>query len=112
MLEALAPLLPPPESGAAPQGKFGLHEPGVLERMATQADLTPKATGDLVSALEFADDAALVRQLLSPGSVVLATRTSGEEPVRNAILESLAPFRTPSGGYRLENEWHYLIASA
>ncbi len=30
----------------------------------------------------------------------------------NAIADSLAPFRTPHGGYRLENEWHFLIASA
>jgi hypothetical protein len=32
--------------------------------------------------------------------------------VLTAIVESLASYRTPSGGYRLENEWHYLIASA
>jgi hypothetical protein len=32
--------------------------------------------------------------------------------VHAAIIESLAPHRSPTGGYRLENEWHYLIASA
>jgi SAM-dependent methyltransferase len=112
MLRAVASISPLPGSGDAPRSKFEFHEPGVLELMATEAGLTPAATGDLVSALEFADDEALVRQLLSPGSVVLAARAAGEEPVRNAILESLAPFRTPAGGYRLENEWHYLIASA
>jgi SAM-dependent methyltransferase len=112
MLQAVASLSPPPESGDAPRGKFGLHEPGVLEEMATAAGLAPQTAGDLVSALEFEDDEALARQLMSPGSVVVATGAAGERPVRDAILASLAPFRTPGGGYRLENEWHYLIASA
>jgi SAM-dependent methyltransferase len=112
LLEAVASLLPPPGPDDAPRGKFGLHEPGVLEQMATAAGLTPKTAGDLVSTLEFADDATLVRQLLSPGSIVLAAQTAGEQRVRTAILESLARFRTPSGDYRLKNEWRYLIASA
>lgn len=34
----------------------------------------------------------------------------GEEAVRDAIVDSLKPFRTESGRYRLENEWHYVIA--
>jgi hypothetical protein len=108
----VASLLPPPGSDDAPRGKFGLHEPGVLEQMATSAGLTPKRAGDLVSTLEFDDDATLVRQLLSPGSMTLAAQTAGEQRVRSAILDSLARFRTPSGDYRLRNEWRYLIASA
>ena len=28
------------------------------------------------------------------------------------LLEALAPFRTAGGGYRLENEWHTLVATA
>jgi hypothetical protein len=31
---------------------------------------------------------------------------------RAALVEALAPYRTPDGGYRLENEWHYLLARA
>lgn len=112
MLQAVAALSPPPGADGAPRGKFGLHEPGVLEEMATAAGLAPQTAGDLVSVLEFEDDATLARQLMSPGSVVVAAGASGERPVRDAILASLAPFRTPAGGYRLENEWRYLIASA
>ena len=112
LLQAVESLLPSDGPDDAPRGKFGLHEPGVLEQMATAAGLTPKSAGDLVSILEFADDATLVRQLLSPGSIVLAAQAAGEQRVRAAILESLAPFRTQSGEYRLQNEWRYLIASA
>ena len=28
------------------------------------------------------------------------------------IVDGLEPYRTPSGRYRLTNEWHTLIASA
>jgi hypothetical protein len=34
------------------------------------------------------------------------------EEVRAAIVEGLAPYRTRAGGYRLENEFHFLIARA
>ena len=112
MLQAVASLSPPPASGDGPRSKFGLHEPGVLEEMATAAGLVPQTAGNLVSVLEFEDDETLARQLMSPGSVVVAAGAAGEQPVRDAIVASLAPYRTPAGGYRVENEWRYLIASA
>jgi len=107
MLRAVRSLAPPPV-----ESKRGLHEPGVLEAMATAAGLTPTAAGEFVSDLEFADDVTLLRQLQSPASVVRVARTVGDERVRATILESLAAFRSPSGAYRLSNEWRYLIASA
>jgi hypothetical protein len=35
-----------------------------------------------------------------------------QDAARDGILEPLAVCRTPGGGYRLQNEWHYLIARA
>jgi hypothetical protein len=35
-----------------------------------------------------------------------------EQELKNAILDGLAPCRTPDGSYRLFNEYHYLIARA
>ena len=32
--------------------------------------------------------------------------------MRAAIVEGLARYRTPDGGYRLENEFHFLITRA
>ena len=37
---------------------------------------------------------------------------SRQEEVLAAIRAGLAPYRTPEGGYRLENEYHYVIARA
>ena len=35
-----------------------------------------------------------------------------EEGLRDVIVEALEPYRTPEGGYRLGNEWHFLVARA
>jgi hypothetical protein len=39
-------------------------------------------------------------------------RPEQKEALKAAIVEGLAPYRTPDGGYRLDNEYHYLIARA
>jgi len=49
---------------------------------------------------------------LAPGLIVELMSIVGEAPVRAAFVEALAPYRTPEGGYRLENEWHYVLATA
>jgi SAM-dependent methyltransferase len=106
---ALARFLPPPAPDAPPP-QF-VWEPGVLEGIAAEAGLTPRQTFDVSWAYEFPDEAALSRAMLSPGLVVPAIRQHGEEPVRSAIVEALAPHRNDRGAYRLANEWHCLIAS-
>jgi hypothetical protein len=50
--------------------------------------------------------------MLAAGGIAELVGPSREEELRTAILEALAPHRTPSGGYRLEDEWQYRIASA
>jgi hypothetical protein len=58
----------------------------------------------------YASEAVALRGLMSAGPVVLAITTSGEEKVRAALLESIAPYRTSAGGYRLENKFRYVVA--
>ena len=60
---------------------------------------------------EYRDDDELTRGLLAAAGV--GDAAGDREPeVRAALLDALAPYRTPEGGYRLENEWHFLIAHA
>jgi hypothetical protein len=59
-----------------------------------------------------ADEDALLRALLSLGPVTAAIRHSGEPAVADAIRGALEPQRRPDGGYRLENEWHFLLTRA
>ena len=110
MKQAIAPLLPAPDPGAPVPP--ALWEPGVLESIAGQAGLTPRSAYDISWAFEFPDEVALARAMLAPGLIVDLIHAVGERPVREAIVEGLAGYRTASGGYRLTNEWHTLIASA
>ena len=86
--------------------------PGVLEGMATDAGLTPERAFDAEWSYEFGDDDALTRAMLAAASGVAAVREAGEGRARAAVLGALAPYRTAEGGYRLPNEYHYLIARA
>ena len=108
MKGAIGRLLPGPGRAAPPP----FWKPGVLERLAADAGLTPESTFDHTWAFEYADEPALLRSLLSPAPAVVAARTSGEQAVRDAIRAAMAPYRTAGGGYRIENEWHYLVARA
>jgi len=80
--------------------------------MATEAGLAPESAFDLSWAYHYADEQALARGMLAAGDIAVAAGPSREDAVRTAIVDALAPYRTPSGGYRLRNEWHYLIARA
>jgi SAM-dependent methyltransferase len=89
-----------------------LWKAGVLEQIATAAGLKPDSSFDVSTAFEFLDEDVLVRCMLSPGPVGDAVRHSGEPAVMGAIADALAPRRRADGSYRLENEWHYLLARA
>jgi SAM-dependent methyltransferase len=110
ILKAFAPFRPAPPPGT-PQSP-PLSQPGVLEDIATEAGLAPQEAFDVSWAYDFLDEDTAVRALLSPGPLIAAAEVHGEEPLRAALLEALAPYRTTDGGYRLANEWHFLIARA
>jgi SAM-dependent methyltransferase len=74
--------------------------------------LTPENTFDVSWAFEYADDDELARAMLAPAGIADLVGPSHEQEVRRQIVDELAPFRTPQGGYRLENELHFLIVSA
>jgi SAM-dependent methyltransferase len=110
MKAVVRPYLPPPPPGAPPAPE--LWKPGVLEAIATEAGLTPETSFDTSWAFEFPDQEALGRAMLSVGGISELAGPSHEDEVRDAIVEALAPYRTPDGGYRLANEYCYLVARA
>jgi SAM-dependent methyltransferase len=108
--DAVRPLGPPAPRGSAPP--LPLWPPGVLEGFARAAGLTPRDAFDESYAFTYPDDETLVRRLLARAPVVAAVEVSGEERVREALLRALEPLRGPDGAYRLENEWHFCVATA
>jgi SAM-dependent methyltransferase len=109
MKAVLARFRPPPPAGRLDPAT--LWKPGVLEDLAVQAGLVPDAAFDDRFAYEYADEESMSRAMLSAGGfgAIVGDR---QDEARAAVLEALAVCRTPECGYRIENDWHFLIARA
>jgi SAM-dependent methyltransferase len=107
-LRALGALVPPPPPGTP--GPFALSVPGALERLAAEAGLSPGEQVEVECTWHYADLDTALRGLLSAGPAIRAVRHAGEEPVRRAVTEAIAPFRTAQGRYAIENTFRYLVA--
>lgn len=105
-LAALGPLMPP-----GPELNPFIATPE-LKRMALSVGLEPKRVVELDWSWAYPDRETALRGLLSPGPSAIAVESVGEEAVREAIIAALEPYRLASGGYRIENLVHCLIALA
>jgi 2-polyprenyl-3-methyl-5-hydroxy-6-metoxy-1,4-benzoquinol methylase len=110
IMAAIAVFLPVPPTGAG--GVFALSEPGRLEALLEQAGLTAGESGEIASTFAWPDDETAWKAISSAANTVMAVRYVGEQKVRQAVLDSLAPFITSNGGYREENKFRYVIATA
>jgi SAM-dependent methyltransferase len=110
MKEIARPFFPPRPPHAPPEPNYS--EPGALEEIATQAGLVPGLAFDATWSFEFADDETLTRALLAPAGLALLIGPEREPEFKRALIDGLAAYRTSDGGYRLSNQYHYLIARA
>jgi SAM-dependent methyltransferase len=104
------PFLPARPADAPAEPDYS--QPGVLEDLAGKAGLTPESAFDSTWAYEFADAETLGRALVAPAGLAVLAGPDREQEFKDAIVEGLADRRTPDGGYRLENQYRYLIARA
>lgn len=109
-LAAIGALLPPPPPGAG--GPFALSEPGRVEALMEQAGLVASQSGEVPCSFEWSENETAWKAISSAGPIIRAVRVAGEEKVKQAILDSLVPYRTSEGGYRQENKFRYVIAIA
>lgn len=109
---ALSGLLSRPAGRGAGQQPPPLSADGRLERLATLAGLAVTEVDDVVCPFRYPDGDALLCDLLDSGLGRRALRVASPATVRRAVLEGLAGYRTPSGGYRLDNTFRYLVASS
>jgi SAM-dependent methyltransferase len=110
MMAIAHPYLPPRPPDAPPEPEY--WRPGVLEDVATKAGLAPEQAFDLAWAYEYPDAETLGRAMMAPAGIATLVGPEREQEVRAAIVQGLAPFRTPEGRYRLHNEFHFLITRA
>lgn len=109
-LKAVGSLLPPPPPGAG--GPFALSDPGKVEALMEQAGLQPIDSGEVDCPFEYPDAETAWRAVSSAGPVIRAIRHAGEERTKQAIIDSLAPYKTHTGGYLQENKFRFVIATA
>lgn len=109
-LLAAAPLLP--RDGSSRLAPFAFSAPGALSRLVSAAGFERPVEYDGHATWEYDDETALLRGLLSAGPLVRAVAHSGSYAVTSAVLEASEPYRTESGGYRLENSFRYVVATA
>ena len=57
-------------------------------------------------------DEALRRMLVAPAGLATLVGPEREREVRDAIVAGLSSYGRPDGSYRLENEFHFLVARA
>ena len=110
MKELVRPFMPKRPADTPPEPDYA--KPGVLEAIASQAGLSPETAFDTTWAYEYPDEDALRRALVAPAGIAVLVGPAAEEQVKDAIVAGLASHRTATGAYRLQNEFHYLIARA
>ena len=110
MKEIVRPFMPPRPADAPPEPDYS--QAGVLEDIALRAGLTPEQAFDVAWTYELPDEDTLRRALVAPAGIAVLVGPEREEEVKDAIAAGLDRFRTSDGGYRLENEFHYLVARA
>jgi hypothetical protein len=110
-MKAIArPFFPPRPADAPKEPDYS--QPGVLEAIATEAGLTPETAFYTSWAYEYPDDETLERAMMAPAGIGEIVGPEREAELKAAVVQGLAPFRTPEGGYRLDNEYRFLIARA
>ena len=110
VMGAIAALLP--SSPTRAEGPFALSEPGRLEALLEEAGLQVEDSGEIASTFEWQDSETAWKAISSAAPTVMAVRYAGEEKVKQVVFDSLLPFRTSTGGYREENTFRYVIATA
>jgi hypothetical protein len=68
--------------------------------------------GEVKCPFWYPNEHALLHGLLESGLGRQALRVASADAVRRAVLEGLAGYRTPTGGYRLDNTFRYLVGSS
>ena len=103
--EALGPWL-----GQRRQVDSPVIEPDRLRAIAERAGLVVERLDEVVCPFEYADDDELLGPLFESALGRTVARRAGPVALRAAVLERLAPYRTPAGGYRLLNLFRVLVA--
>ena len=102
--------MPEPPSG---DGPFGLSGEGVLQSLVEQAGLDVLESGEVDLPFVYEDTELFWRGVISGGPPQAAKDIVGEDVLKEAVLEAIAPYMTDTGGIRLNNNaFQYVTATS
>jgi SAM-dependent methyltransferase len=91
--------------------RFALSGHGALEGLLAQAGLVLIGGGAVACPSEYPDGETLWLAQAAAGPLQAALRVVGAEPLKAAVLRAVAPYRTGTGGVRLQNQVRYVVAT-
>jgi SAM-dependent methyltransferase len=89
---------------------FALSAPGVLAAIVAQAGLVVLGSGTVACPSEYPDGELFWQAQASAGPLQAALRLVGAGLLKAALLRAVAPYRTSTGGVRLQNHFRYVVA--
>jgi SAM-dependent methyltransferase len=104
---ALAPWVEPHQTSPGPPP---VTEPDRLREIAGLAGLRVDRLDEVVCRFEYADEDDVLGPVFDSALGRAAGRRAGPAAVRGAVLARLEPYRTGTGGYRLDNLFRVLVA--
>lgn len=107
IVSSLAQLLPPTPSSTGPS----LSTLSAVESATAAARLSRRASGRGSCVFDYPDVETATRAILASGAGTRAARAAGVERAREVLRDAFEAFEAPAGGYRLRNDWHYVIAT-
>ncbi|GAA3176805.1 class I SAM-dependent methyltransferase [Blastococcus jejuensis] len=105
--EALAPWLGPRRP---PPGPPPVTEPGRLREVAEHAGLVVERVEEVTCPFDYADTDELLGPFFDSALARAVGRRAGPVALRDAVLGRMAQYRTPAGGYRLQNLFRVVVA--
>ncbi len=108
IFKAVRDTLPIPPAGGGP---FALSAAGALENLVEQAGWKATGSGEVDCSFEYLNLDAHWRAQKSAGPLQAALKSVSETQLRAAVENAIKPFRTSTGGVRLQNRFHFVTAT-
>ena len=108
VFKAVRDVQPSPPTGGGP---FALAASGALEGLLEQAGLKVASRAEIGCPFEYRDLETHWRAQRSGGPFQAAIRAVGEERLRASVEQAVGPYRTSTGGVRLENRFLYVTST-
>lgn len=108
ILKAVRDSLPSAPAGGGP---FALSAASLLENLVEQAGWKVTGSGDVDCPFEYKDLTTHWQAQRSAGPLQAALRKVDEERLCAAVEQAVKPYRTNTGGVRLQNRFRYVIAT-